>query len=383
MLAGYKPRMNRHLLAIVFALGFWTAIAQGPKNRVALLNDGSLLEGTIEVFEQVVRITPAVGTARILPLQQIAFVGDSRESAYDFVAAKVDPATIDGAQQLAAWCEKVGMFDKALIHARSVLAKSPDDASAKAAVARIEKAAATKPAPLPQSRPATTVTPAMLELASGAATSFATKVQPILSNLCVSCHSARDYSGPFKLHRMTEGYANPEVVAANLSITKTQLNREKPAESPLLKYALAAHGGQKRPAFVNREAAAYQNLEAWVLAALPKPTQTVSFGARMPSGATPSVPMTPAVPALAGDLPGEIVGAIRQPLAAKNASPVPQTSPTPPAPPTQPIKPIEPQSVLSTQPQVPLATPAPQRPITNRDPFDPELFNRLPKKNEK
>ncbi len=345
--AAMKAASIRSLFALALFATAAHSQAPTPAKRVVILDDGSLVEGTVESFDGVIRITPALGSAKIVPARQIAFAGETRAAAYDFAAAKVDATTADGARQLAEWCDKVGMADKALLHAKVAIAGMPNDKPLREMIARLEKPAPAKPvATAPKAVEA--VTPAMAEFASGAGAAFATKVQPILTNQCASCHAAKDYSGSFKLDRIALGYANPEAVSANMKAVAAQLSRENPANSPLLRYGLAAHGGQKRAAFASRELPAYQNLEAWVLASLPRRNVQTGFVA-----AAPSVRVKPEPESTA--LPGAVVGALGQPVVAKVAPPV-----------------VPPPAVAA-----PIAKP------NAADPFDPQSFNRLPKKSEK
>lgn len=340
------------LLAIALPV---LAQAPLPAKKVVLLDDGSLIEGTVDSIDGVVRITPAAGSTKIVAARQIAFVGESRVAAYEFAAGKVDAKSADGARQLAEWCEKVGMNDKALIHAKAAAAATPGDKYVLALVARLEKAAASKTTTATSTpKPAEAVTLAMVELASGAGASFATKVQPILTNQCASCHAAKDYSGTFRLNRIAEGYANPEALSSNMKSVAVHLSRENPAASPFLRYGLVAHGGQKRAAFANRELTAYQNLEAWVVGSLPRRVVQTGFVAATPPSPQP---VRDKVEPDATTLPGDVVGAIGRPVAAK---PVPPTAPSPAT--TAPTSAVKPNAA---------------------DPFDPQSFNRLPKKTEK
>ncbi len=337
--------MNRAAFWLIFALTAGPAVAADPppKNQVVVLDDGTLLEGVVQTADKIVRVAPATGAARVVTAAQVSFVGESREAAYDFVAKNVDAKTADGALRLAAWCDKAGLPDKALLHARELAALAPNDTAVRDWVAKLEKKAATKPteskAPTPARAP--------IELASGSAVAFAARIQPILANQCAGCHAAKDYTGEFKLGRVAEGFANPETAAANLKVVASQLRADSPANSPLLTYALAAHGGQKRPAFPNRDAIAFRHLEAWVIESLPKADATKGFA----TAPKPEAKRELAEPPMT--LPGAVVGTLGRPTVA------PAPMPVAPAP-----------APAMTLP-APKANPA--------DPFDPAEFNRRPK----
>ncbi|MBX3398757.1 MAG: hypothetical protein KF873_08460 [Gemmataceae bacterium] len=342
--------MNRAswLLFALFA-GAASANGQSPKNQVVVLDDGTVLEGVVQTADKIVRVSPVKGVARVVTAAQVSFIGDSRESAYDFVAKNVDANTPDGARRLAVWCEKAGLPDKALVHAKSYAVLAPNDSAVRDWIATLEKRSTTKP--VETNRSATSVR-APVELASGSAVAFAARIQPILSNQCASCHAAKDYSGAFQLGRVAQGYANPEVAAANLKVATSQLEVDDPANSPLLKYALTAHGGQKRPAFPNRDAIAYRHLEAWVFETLPKRDTTRGF-------ATESKPAAKHEPVDAPTaLPGAVVGELGRPAVVSTATVPAHVVPRP--------VPTVPKSAANAN-----------------DPFDPTEFNRRPKSSAK
>ena len=328
-------------------------VAEPPASRVVLLDDGTLIEGSVERFDKLLRVTPVKGTARIVTTAQVAFVGDSKQAAYDHISGVIDGKTAVGARQLAIWCEAVGLPDQALLHAKVLVTYAPNDSKIRDWIARLEKQTATRPALVPTKKAPVSVEPANVELASGAAVVFASRIQPILSNQCASCHAAKDYAGPFKLNRTTEGFVDPEIAAANMKIVSTQLLPANPTASPLLLYARKAHGGQKRPAFPNPEAIAYRHLETWVLESLPPAKATTGF-AKPPTNFEPKTESPDKTAEAVPVLPGAIVGKLGQ-------------ASTPPQPAT-----------------ITAAPPAPLRaPVNTRDPFDPAVFNRMPKKSAK
>ncbi len=339
-------KMHRLYSVAIVVLSIASIRAESPKSQVVILDDGSLLEGVVERFEGVIRVTPTKGSARLATAQQVAFIGDSRDAAYQFAVSKVDTQSLDGARQLADWCEKVGMRDQAMRHAKAALALAPENQSLKEQITRLNNTTSVIPS---TGRPViqkTAVTPAMVELATGAAVTFATKVQPILTNQCAVCHAVEDYAGTFRLSRITPGFSNPEATAANLKVVQNHLNPEDSFASPLLRYAVTLHGGQKRAAFVNREQPAYLNLQNWVLTALPPrkydPNLMRGFGPRDP------LPMTQEPKSL----PGSVVGIVGRPIPQSVGVPVATVPP----------------------PQVP-ATPTVAAPANPGDPFDPAIFN--------
>ena len=101
-------------------------------------------------------------------------------------------------------------------------------------------------------------------LNSKATKAFASKVQPILSNVCASCHAAKDHSSDFKLRRYDPNFNEPAVAEANLKAFEKYLSVDEPQNSPVLKYATLAHGKAKEPPLKDATLPAFRNLELWV-----------------------------------------------------------------------------------------------------------------------
>ena len=99
---------------------------------------------------------------------------------------------------------------------------------------------------------------------SAAFRAFPTRVQPVLMNLCASCHAKEGDTSGFKLVRVAEGFADPEASDRNAKAVARFITRDDPSASPVLTRAVTAHGDQRRPALLNRSLPAYRNLEQWV-----------------------------------------------------------------------------------------------------------------------
>jgi hypothetical protein len=144
---------------------------------------------------------------------------------------------------------------------------------------------------------------------------FVVKVQPILMNACASCH-VRPNAGRFHLERTyTDTLNSRAATLRNLNVTLAQVDRSKPAVSPLLRWAATAHGGASLPPFRDRSAPAFKHLDEWVRmtvgdnpaseakaetvgAAATSPTASSPFGTDKPkddSSASPKDPFDPAI----------------------------------------------------------------------------------------
>ena len=97
-----------------------------------------------------------------------------------------------------------------------------------------------------------------------AMTYYPARVQPVLTNLCATCHADVKHESGFKLDRVQAGYSAPETSGRNATVVASFLTKSNPAASPLLVKMLTAHGGQREPAVRDASHPAYQNLELWV-----------------------------------------------------------------------------------------------------------------------
>lgn len=95
---------------------------------------------------------------------------------------------------------------------------------------------------------------------------FTTKVQPILTNLCVSCHARRDHASNYRLRAQAEESVNAQFTQDNLAATLLFIDRQSPGGSVFLEKALTAHGGVRVAALDSRLHPAFQHLENWAMA---------------------------------------------------------------------------------------------------------------------
>jgi hypothetical protein len=212
------------------------------------------------------------------------------------------------------------------------------------------------PEPAPKEPGEVEVNPESLSL-------FVTKVQPILMNLCATCH-ATGRGGDFKLTRTYSTTAlGQRTTQANLVATMPFLNREQPESSPLLIKATTAHGEATAPPVRDHQAPAYRHLDDWVHMALGQPLlpppAAVASPARPPA-ISPAL-LLPNTPGKDGDMPFQAV-----------------SSPDSKSPPTKAEEKPNPMPATPTPPaEKPKATPS--------DPFDPLIFNRQmhPEKKDK
>jgi hypothetical protein len=322
---------------------------------------------------------------RNIPRVEVLFVGETHNDVYRFMRDRA-PADDEVARlAVARWCMFNGMREQALAEATAILQFKPGSKYAADLARSLEESlkqfppGGTTAAAKQQDVKTVSSAEGEIDVTPEAATSFATRIQPILANLCVDCHARQDHAGAFKLTRITGFEAGPQSSLANLRTTVGQLLKTDPLNSPLLSKAITAHGGLKQPPFPTRQAPGFRTLENWVAVAVGTtvaPTggnQTASPNAQQTQPAVVSTPFgspastQPTVPSIPSGLPPvETAPALpaTNPVTAPGIS-VPAVPSAPVAPPVVIVPPVLPtppmmKPTVPTQPPiVPAAETAP------------------------
>jgi hypothetical protein len=362
-----------------------TAPGQTPellRGKALLLDNDRVLEGDIEKVETQYRVKRTVGELW-LPASRVKKLCKDVGECYDAMKAQLNLKDADERLKLARWCQVNGMSNYAFLEAKAALDMRPEHKESISLVQMLERVSitsATTPArpkatPAPQPPPIARGT--SVDISNEAFATFATRVQPILMNTCVSCHS-NGRGGAFQLLRVSDG-GHRASAQGNLKIVLEFVNVEKPALSPLLIKSVVAHGGVPTPPIKNRQAVPFQTLQSWVeqlVESNPHLKEMRAEGTGISTSAKkdftidwsatdrPSLPIMPALPPVAAPftsavgprVPGKSDGEIV-------SKPAPIVRPEP-----------------ATAPQPKLTTPPPSvLPSAPRDPFDPAEFNSRPK----
>src|SRR5262249_54542772 len=135
-----------------------------------------------------------------LPARNVLFLGASRQEAFRYVKGDWNPRTADEYIKLAEWCRSAGLIREALDEAKAAAIEAPPDPSLAKMLRELKAAWAKRP----EDRTVRIVRPEPFKVSSAATTtkisdkpavvlavekSFGLKIQPILTNLCVSCHA--------------------------------------------------------------------------------------------------------------------------------------------------------------------------------------------------
>jgi hypothetical protein len=351
--------MKHHLSLLLAALlvpGLLHAQDKAPtRGKILILETERTLEGDIERVGDRYCVKRSIGETWV-PATQVLRLCETKQDAYKYLASQRNLHDPDERLRLAKWCHLQGLPAEALTEARAAVKLRPEHPESRRLLQHFEEAARNTTQSATTQNPATRpARPKELPLTVSAESlnQFATRIQPILMNTCVNCHSD-DKAVKFQLHRVYEvGLTNNNAIQDNLAAVLGQLNVAEPQQSPLLIKAVSAHGPTGKSPLTGRQSAAFKSLEDWVKLTVSNQLPLVE---RAPIQAVDH--LTPA-PVLGGHRTGEkesdTVGPKREP----------QVHGEPDAPP--------PTSTFGAVNEKKPAAPIVPEPI---DEFDPVIFNR-------
>lgn len=259
---------------------------------VLVLENEKTLEGHIEELggQYCVRRQAGelwVAKDRVLKLCQ------SREEAYQYLRTRANLQDPDEHIRLARWCNLCGLKHEAMEEIEEAVKLRPEDRESRLLLFKLQQAAADAAENRAKAAPATEepapVMPA--SVTSESLSIYVTKVQPILMNTCASCHAA-GRGGNFKLTRVfSNSVVSRRITLQNLSAVLSQLQKDRPAASPLLVKAVSVHGDMAQPA-LKELSLPFRTLDEWVRLtikpAMPQGAELASdSAARTPPPATP------------------------------------------------------------------------------------------------
>ena len=254
------------LLGLVLAaggFGVWAVEPPPPRTtgKVLVLDNGNILEGNIELHGEQYRIERAVGEVWVPAGKGMRLCVDWQE-AFAAMAAQANLLDPDEHMRLARWCQLHNLRELALAEVTTVLQFQPGNQEAKQMKGNLERVLSEEktPAILPGQVCKGPAVPKM-DISSASVALFATRVQPILMNTCVSCHS-NGKGGNFQLVRSCEG-GQRAATQRNLAAVVAQIDVERPNISPLLIRSVSPHGINKLPP-IKSHSVPYNTLEEWV-----------------------------------------------------------------------------------------------------------------------
>ncbi len=165
--------------------------------------------------------------------------------------------------RLARWCQTNNLRAQALEEAKAALDMRPAHAESRKMVGVLTRTLASAPAARTAAVSSTKMVPAAPapDISADAFALFSTRVQPILMNTCVNCHSG-GRGGDFQLLR-TEG-GQRGATQANLAAVLAQVRVDHALISPLLIKAVSPHGNAANAPLKDRQSIPFKTLEGWI-----------------------------------------------------------------------------------------------------------------------
>lgn len=347
------------------------------RGKVLLLDNDRILEGEIERVDGNYRIRRSVGELSI-PVGRGKRLCATINDALDVMKSQANLKDPDERVRLARWCQVNGLKEYALQEAKVALDMRPDHAETVGLVQTLQRfSISSNPALPPQAQPTPapprfTSAPKSVDVSNEAFALFSTRVQPILMNTCVSCHTG-GRGGGFQLVRATEG--GRVAAQANLTAALEYINVEKPVLSPLLLKAVSTHGGATVPPLKGRQSPPFQTLQSWV-------DQLIAGNPHLKEIRQADVASSPSGPTSTSAKKDYFNDVFAAPPPAPPMPTPPMITPPPPGPPpdgkTPPV--VSRPLPRVDAPPVIAPAPAPAAGPTPVDPFDPAEFNSRPKR---
>ena len=343
-----------------------SAVREAPRltGRVLLLHSERGMEGEIEKIGEQYRIRRGSGEAWV-PADKAMRLCADWEDAYAYMKTRANLGDPDERLRLVRWCQLNSLREQALLEAKLALEMRPGHHESQQLVTLLTRAVAGSPSTaanagplMPGRKPQTSVSS---DVSADSFALFATRVQPVLMNTCVNCHS-NGRGGEFQLLRTEGNHRNS--TQANLEAVLAQVNIDNPILSPLLVKAVSRHGNASDAPLKNKQSVPYKNMQAWIdhlIAGNPH----LRVHASMAAGAKGKV--EPAAFAQAQTV---------TPTNTKPAVPAREMAKPLPLPSLPDATPLAPPTKKEQAPPAPEVNQRPEAQVNPLDPFDPALFNR-------
>ncbi len=351
----------------------------GPREGVVLLANGELLAGTIIPAGDRYDIRLPSGEIR-LRRSEVALVCRDAHECYVHKRSGIEQGRAADHLALAEWCLRNGLLTEGEQELNAARAADASHPRIRLVESRLALAKAPPPAEPAPSVETSTSNVALDDVARnlppGAMENFTDTIQPLLLNYCSKggCHSSpRD--GNLKLEHLHSKLAGRSTTQRNLQRVLALVDRQDPAQSPLLQAPIRPHGPVASAIFTDRQQSQYRQLVQWVyfVAGSRRPVDRPSLAER-------TAPLLQAVPGATGST---AVQPTQSSLQATPDAEAPADGPSPAAPQgasseEQAYTPAE-LRALGIDPYADSqiqrgakVTPA----FVPRDEFDPEIFNR-------
>lgn len=241
--------------------------------RFFLLKSGLMLEASGAKSETHYEVKAEFGSM-LVPIENVEFIGESREQIWQHKKRQVDPANCTQLMKLAEWCFSNNFQKEGLEQYHLALKVVPNDQLAgfirqRIAAAETQSASFGEKMNMPESgihvAELPDDDPEWTRWVNGVPSSvfdtFSKKVQPILVQRCASaaCHgSSGENQYKINIPRQSGG----RTTNMNLRSSVQWIDTENPSNSPLLSALVTSHAGKK--ALFSVESDQYHNFIEWI-----------------------------------------------------------------------------------------------------------------------
>lgn len=371
-------------------------VAAPPKNRCLLLTNGKVVRGIVEKVGKQYRLRRNAG-AIYYDENQVVMVVDSSREVYDHKRAGLPGHDILAHMELSQWCIEEKLWNEALIEANQILSIDPENAPAlhrrEFVQKQIDKLTADPTNSVKSDRTLRArsdhrkIIQRWKEGFGNELFGDYVQIEKIVANRCAAaaCHGSMRHEGKFKIVVQEHGKVDQRVTARNLQSVQAIIDLQSPQRSPLLYYAVNAHGSSAVAPFGGINDPLYRDLHNWVHSVShrfgssdiadskpnDKPTEVSApqpprdFGTARPAeidperGMRPGKPSSPpgddiepTRPGFGGAADDDVEGATRPVMIPRQKKPTPAAD-------------------QLVDPAVPVAKPK----STGSDPLDPSAFN--------
>ena len=360
--------------------------ALAPRQGIVLLTNGQLLEGTITAAGDYYDMQLGTGQIR-LRRSQVAHLAQSVRECYEFKRGEIQIERAQDHLDLADWCMQQRLFDEAAEEIAAARRADPAHPKIPLMQTRLRLTQQAATAPKVAAYTSTTATRpgdkaheiASRKLSPSSVADFTQHIQPLLLNNCTGsgCHSAQS-STAMRLERLPiNRYTGRKSTQRNLQSVLSQIDRSNPLASRLLTAPLEPHGGAKQAIFSDRQQSQYAQLVRWAhqLSGSTPPAAEPTLAERTAPLAEHGPQAAPSAAGPRGD--GALVGAAKSPAVDVAAGNDPAMVRAQAAALADSGLAGEKSPATAGAATGPTTRPSPAGEYVPKDPFDPEIFNRL------
>jgi hypothetical protein len=264
-------------------------------DEFVLLANGNVIEGKAVVIGPHVVVDRGNGNELKLDSRQVAYIAPTVRELYEFRTGKRQLHDVSSHQEDARWCLRHGLYSEMEVSLRAADDLDPShpetlrlrrklqslvvggDAGASAAGGDslgLGENVKGSFSVVEDARPAVKEHPhdtsedelAALNLPQETVAYYSSRVQPLLINRCGNsgCHRGPSESGFELSHMGTHVRPAARLTRSNLVSVLRWIDREKPDESALLRYAGEAHGGRREAPLNRSDQATIDSIAVWV-----------------------------------------------------------------------------------------------------------------------